>query len=94
MGYYIEVPKNHNKAQQLVDLYKAERLPVAPNSINDVPEGKAVVVVVENLAFDAAGYCYDDRELADFKEPDHGWQRPRTWLLMDKKLTEKLSGYR
>lgn len=81
MGYYIEVPENHHKAEQLVRLEHAEQLPGPPSSLKHIPEDKMLICVVSNLLFDAAGICYDDRELREFASPDG---RPRSWLLMDK----------
>jgi len=115
MGYYINVPANKHKADQLVEIHGAEKLPKAPGSFFTV-EGKALVAVVENPDFDAAAYCYDAKEFTRFtatpmteeqierkrKETEaKGWgyihipsgPRPVTWLLMDKDLVEKLSGY-
>ena len=45
-----------------------------------IPGGEYVpnmVCVVNNYAFAAAGYCYDEREYQDFRHPDG---RPKTWL--------------
>jgi hypothetical protein len=92
MGYYIEVPKNKNKAAQLVELYEAQIIP-KPKKFSDVPEDKALICVVENTAFDAAGFCYNEREFKVFERDFSNPQRPRTWLLMDKVLTKKLSGF-
>jgi hypothetical protein len=80
MGYYIQVPDNLGKAQQIVDLYGAEVLAGPPVTLADLPEGKAAICVVQNGLFDAAGIAYDDKELQEFAYPDG---RPRTWLSMD-----------
>ena len=90
MGYYIEVPERFKKATQLVKLYKGEIIP-CPKSFSDVPEDKALICIVDNRAFEAAGYCFDSQEFGDFKRPDG---RPRTWLLMNKALVHKLTGYK
>jgi hypothetical protein len=88
MGYYIEVPNNLNKAQQLINLYGAKRIP-RPNKI---PEYTAIICVVENGFFCAAVYCYSNKELQEFADPSDS--RRKTWLEMDKDLAEKLSGFK
>lgn len=93
MGYYIEVPRNKGKAQQLVDLYGAQILDKKPE-FNEVALDKAIICVLDNGPWEAAGYAYSERELAEFVAPDRfSAQRPRIWLIMDKKLACKLSGY-
>ena len=116
MGFYINLPEAKNKADQLVKLYGAEKLPKAPPSFFTV-EGKALICVVENPHFDAAAYCYSQGEFdaftyvetpedikrhrreaeamgAEYLHLGEPGPRPTTWLLMDKKLVEDLTGYR
>lgn len=94
MGYYIGVPKNKGKAEQLAKLYGAQILPAQPHSFADVSDGKAVICVVDNGPFEAAGLCYSEREFESFAAPDMaGPQRPRIWVLMDKTLAHELAGY-
>lgn len=47
MGYYIEVPKATNKAQQIITLYNAERV-TRPNSFSEIPNDKALICVIQN----------------------------------------------
>ena len=93
MGYYIEVPKNKEKAQQLVNIYKATIIP-CPVSLEDIPTDKALICVVDNRAFEAAGYCFSQNEFEAFRHDFGLRQRPRQWVLMDKSLARKLSGFR
>ena len=115
MGYYIELPIKKGKAEQLVKLYGARIIPSAP-SLKDVKPDEAVICVVDNFNWEAAGFAYDEAELNAFKAPDvlQGAslvadtavtavtavidlnpirQRPRTWLLMDRKVACKLTGF-
>lgn len=92
MGYYIQVPQNKGKAQQLVDLYGAEILPRMPATFADIPEGKALICVVDNGPFEAAGLCYSEREFEAFDAMDKGDQRSRTWVLMERVLAFQLAG--
>lgn len=87
MGYYIQVPEKKNKAGQLVRLYGAQIIP-CPVAFEDIPGNKALICVIDNTMFEAAGHCYSQREFEAFCVPDG---RPRKWLLMDKELTEKLA---
>lgn len=57
MGYYIQTPENKNKAGQIVKLYNGEELSEMPEKYEDIPEGKALIVVVSNVSFDAALFC-------------------------------------
>ncbi len=71
MGFYVEVPENKNKAQQLADLYGATILPQQPKTFEDVPEGLALICVVDNGPFEAAALCYSNEEFAAFAAPDN-----------------------
>jgi len=90
MGYYIEVPKDLNKAQQIVDIHGGTIIP-KPSSFAEVPADQALICVVGNGLFDAAGIAYDEREFEAFSAPDRsGYQRPRTWVLLGKAVVCKL----
>jgi len=41
-----------------------------------------LVCVVDNFAFEAAAYCYNEREFLDFTSPAD--YRKKTWLIYDK----------
>ena len=89
MGYYIEVPRSKGKAQQIEDLYGGMILPKIPDYAN-IPESKALICIVDNGMFEAAGFVYNEQEYNAFAYPDG---RPRTWLIMDRETAEKLSGF-
>jgi hypothetical protein len=80
MGFYIEVPENLHKADQIKHLHGAE-IVIAPTW--PPPQGKVYVCVVENGFFDAAGVAYNEDEFHCF-EYQLDDLRPRTWLLMDR----------
>ncbi len=61
MGFYIEVPSPKGKAQQLADLHGATILPLRPEAFEDVPEGLALVCVVDNGPFEAVAPGHDQR---------------------------------
>ena len=90
MGFYVEVPHPRNKAMQLVNLYKGQIVP-KPAFFADIPEDKALIVVVANEMFEAAGLAFCDSEFRDFTDPHDN--RPKQFVLLDKELAHKLSGY-
>jgi hypothetical protein len=80
MGYYIEVPEPNDKAQQLVELLDATKIPT-PSEFFVAPTGMTLLCVVENGPFDAVAIIYDEHECEEFSDPSDG--RPKTWLLLD-----------
>lgn len=88
MGYYIDstpagpLPAK-GKAAALIKQVPGTLLVPPPKEL--VPD---LVCVVENSAFDAAGYCFDARELEEWQYPD---PRRKTWLIVPG--AAKLSGY-
>lgn len=89
MGFYIEVPHNKGKAGHLVELYGAEILDKAPPGFQD-SQKDALICVVDNGPWEAAGLIFSSREFQAFSYPDG---RPKTWLLMDKQKAWKLAGF-
>lgn len=90
MGYYIEAPTNKNKALYLVKQFGAQVIS-KPGNFDEIPTDKAVIAVVDNGMFEAAGLCYSASELEAFTDPDD--PRPITYVLMDKELAYKEAGY-
>ena len=88
MGYYIERPDGgrFNKAEWLIEEHSAVEVIEPPPWLDDA----AIVCVINNGAFEAAGYAYSPDELAAFSHPD---RRPKRWLVMDKATAMKLSGF-
>jgi hypothetical protein len=87
MGYYLDLPKPHNKATQLIQDHGAKLW----DPDNDVhifrsPIGVAsrlqpvLICVVENPAFDAALICFDEQEYYRTTNPED--MRPRTYLTL------------
>jgi hypothetical protein len=91
MGYYIQGPQ-FGKAQYLCKELGAKQ--VSKEKAREiVAEGKkAVIVVVENPAFDAAAFAYDEREFSSFVDYPED-VRPKTILEMDLDKAKKLSNY-
>lgn len=93
MGYYLQTPgRNTEKAVALVKKYGGHQIPEPPKSLAEVPEGCALVCVVDNGIFEAAALAYSDEELQYFSRPD---PRPMQWLILNnKEQVEKDAGYR
>ena len=89
MGYYIEVPKSKGKAQQVVELYGGRVAPYPP-SFEDITPDEAIICVVDNGPFEAAGFAYDQDELYRFTNIDG---RRRTWVIMSRRKACKLTDY-
>ena len=90
MGFYIETPGiTKGKARHLLDT-----IPGAMEIIEEEAESylydpdNAVVCVVENPVFDAAGFIYDKRE---FTRSLPRWDdaRTRRWLVLPRKYVEE-----
>lgn len=93
MGYYIQTPMTIEKVDYLKNRHGAKEIE-CPGSLNEIPyEDKALVMVVDNVIFEAAGYIYDDNELKRAL-PTRKDQRKRTWLLMDKEWVENVTHFK
>lgn len=77
MGMYI----NHYKGQALPAIGKARVLIENGATVTD---GKTftenLVCVVDNVFFEAAGYCFNEREYKDWTNPND--TRPKKWLIV------------
>jgi hypothetical protein len=71
--------------------YEAEIID-APPAWEDIPDGKALVVVVDNGLFEAAAVAYDEREHEALATQHAGDDRHRTYMLIDKNITLRASG--
>ena len=89
MGYYIEVPENKGKAQQIVELYGG-RIVLSPPLFEDIAPDEAIICVVDNGPFEAAAFCYNQDELYAFTHMDG---RRRVWVVMDRRRACDLTGY-
>lgn len=95
MGYYIPGP-TFEKAKFIIDTYQGTMINVPPKAYHEIPDGKALIVVVDNGRFEAAGFCYDGREfeawIGDWR--DGSDPRPMQFVLMDREKAEELSGFK
>jgi hypothetical protein len=95
MGFYLEVVGRWDKASKLVDLYGG-KIVERPARWEDIPEGQALVAVVENMTFEAAMLCWNQ---AQFMRPVisrnyFGDRRHVVYVLLSwDKVIENLDGY-
>jgi hypothetical protein len=90
MGFYINTGAPKDKAAYLVKFHQGRRLFSPPAKFSDIPEDKALIVVLDNGPFEAAGYCCDEDEFHCFTGPD---ARPRQYVLIDKVMANRLTGF-
>ncbi len=95
MGYYIETPQNRGKAEYIIGAHGAREVSI-DEAEDAVKNGEGVVCVVNNGAWEAAGFVYSLHEFQAFdpRFPNSNDSRPRKWLVMDLAKAKELSGYR
>lgn len=92
MGYYIQTPGHSiGKAEVLTKEHGAIGIP-RPEFFNDIPSDMGLLCIVNNFAFEAVAYCYDEREFQAFTDPKD--TRPKIWLIMEKTKAEEMSGFK
>jgi hypothetical protein len=92
MGYYIETGKAKGKAMDIVAMcHDSELLDDPPKFYDTIPEGKGLIVVVDNGAFEAAAFCYSAAEFEVFVNDT--LNRLRHYVLVPRDWAEKNSGF-
>ena len=66
MGYYINTSDNLQKGQKLIEKYDAKPI-TRPKNFSDIPENKALIVIISNGMFEAAGYILTKKSLKDLQ---------------------------
>jgi hypothetical protein len=91
MGYYLPTPYNTYKAEYLINTFGAEKIDIhlAKVIIREDPE-KAIIVVIDNVLYEAAGYAYSERELDELSDPSD--VRSKVILSMNKNTVLSLLG--
>ena len=81
-----------NKAGDIVSKHGAIRISKLEATKWITDSDKAVIVVVCNGAFEAAGFAFDKKELLAFSDEVND-PRPRSYLVMDRERAKALTGY-
>jgi len=80
MGFYMQVPSPENKALQVIDLFKAERV---KEIVFPPPPDKVLICVVRNPGFDAIAIAYCRNETEEFLGVNYLDNRPKDWFLIN-----------
>lgn len=92
MGYYVEVPAAHGKAALIAKTYDGAVVDYAEaDKAMDNPD-MGVIVAVNNGLFEAAGFAHSRREFDAFTMTDD--PRPRQFVILDRDVAEKASGFK
>lgn len=90
MGMYVQTPAAHGKADHLIRHHGAVEVSLSSYpTFDSVPEDKFLIIVADNIIFEAAAVAYCASEFAAFIDPRE--TRHRTYLLMDRNVAESLS---
>lgn len=92
MGFYIPCRENKNKADQILASIPSKIIS-QETAKSYVGTDNAVICVVDNGIFEAAAYCYNEKEFEVFILPED--IRPKIWLLIeDKDRVEKITNFK
>ncbi|KKM96696.1 hypothetical protein LCGC14_1175660 [marine sediment metagenome] len=89
MGFYIQAPMNTMKAEWIAGVHGDAQLIPQPENFSDIPEGKFLIIVVNNGPFEAAAVAYSELEFNEFTNNPTD-DRPKKFLLLSKKTTFEL----
>jgi hypothetical protein len=88
MTLYLDLPGSGGKLDRLLGEFGAVALPGPPGGLDEVPPDRALICVVDMGDYEAPGYIITEIELATWA--DRADTRPRTWLLMDRGVADRL----
>ncbi len=90
MGYYIQGGGAQGKTRFLVTELGGKQIP-QPRSFDDIPADKALIVVVNNGPFQAAGLIFSPAEFKAFTLPSD--YRDKEFVLVDRETAHDHAGY-
>src|SRR5579872_7004226 len=88
MTLYLDLPGSRGMLDRLLGEFGAAALPRPPGGLDEVPPDRALICVVDMGDYEAPGYIMAETELATWADPAD--TRPRTWLLMDRGVADRL----
>ncbi|MFB3432023.1 MAG: hypothetical protein ABL309_13985 [Phycisphaerales bacterium] len=89
MGYYVQTKKAFNKADDICDQHGGKRLSRQEAHEASKDENRAVIVVMNNGPFEAAGFAYCHEEFHEFA--DDG--RATAFVEIDRDKACELTGF-
>jgi len=94
MGFSINftgkrILQHKGKTKAILEDCNGKELSVEPPSFDEVPEGKALIAIIDNGAFEEAWFVFDQDEFEHFKSDES----QKKYLLIERKLAERLSGF-
>lgn len=91
MGYYIETGTLFDKAKIIASDHGGVIATFDEAKLAMKDPSKGVIVVVRNPQFEAAAFAYDEDEFNAFHYGSD--PRPRTYVILDRRKAEHLSGF-
>ncbi len=91
MGYYIEAPTAKGKTEFIVNNLGGVEVP-QPKSFEEIPADKALIVVLDNGPFEAAGLAFSPGEFWAFTLPHD--IRSKRFVLLDRKTAYVKADYK
>ena len=92
MGYYIQTKDNHGKAEEIAREHGGKIVDELTAGMTMMDKDFAVIVVINNGPFEAAGFAFDDDEFKAFTALDD--PRPRKFVILDRDTAKELTGYK
>ena len=92
MGYYIEGDQLNKINFIKVNGGREVTQEGATKVVNDTESNQAVVVVIDNGMFQAAGYAFSPREFEAFTGSSD--TRPKTFMVANKEWVNSQTGYK
>ncbi len=89
MGYYIETDSNTRKADYLVKHHHGIRV-TQQDAVELADDSDfAVIIIIHNSGFEAAGYAYNQDEFERFNDPTD--RRTKEFVVIERKLADQLT---
>ena len=91
MGYYFDGSSSTGKGEELVGAHKGKFVDEG-TAREAMAEGKGVFCILDNVVFEAAGFCFSEKEFEDFARVE---DRQKSWVVIDDlEAAAKLAGYK
>jgi len=93
MGYYVQTPGAVTKKAELIAAEHNGEIVDVKEAFEAFDQGKGVICVVTNPAFEAAAFAHDHEQLEHFADTSDD-MRPRKWVVLESfEQAAKLANY-